>query len=55
MTDFNQLKKNLKKDFSKFKSARIALLGDSATQLLAQAIRGYGYEVEMSFEIWEAD
>jgi FkbH-like protein len=55
MTDFTQLKKNLKKDFSKFKSARIAILGDSATQLLAQALRGYGYEVEMNFEIFEAD
>jgi hypothetical protein len=55
MIDFNALKKNLKKNFSKFKKARIAVLGDSATQLLAQAIRGYGYEVEMDFEIFEAD
>ena len=55
MIDFNVLKKNLKKDFSKFKKARIAILGDSATQLLAQAIRGYGYEVEMDLEIHEAD
>jgi FkbH-like protein len=55
MIDFNTLKKNLKKDFSKFKKARIAILGDSATQLLAQAIRGYGYEVEMDFDIYEAD
>ncbi len=55
MFDFNHLKKNLKKDFSGHKKARLAVLGDSATQLLVQAIRGYGYEVEMDFEIFEAD
>ncbi len=55
MMDFNQLKKNLKKDYSGFKSIPVALLSDSASQLLAQAICGYGYEVKIQFELYEAD
>ncbi len=55
MKDFNQLKKNLKKDFSHFKNIKIALLGDTATQLLVQAIRGVGYEKGLDLRIWEAD
>lgn len=55
MINFSQLKKNLKKDFSSFKKIKIALLGDSATQFLAQAIRGAGYENSLDLEIWEAD
>ncbi len=42
--NFNELKKNLKKDYSSLKVIKIALLGDSSTQLLAQAIKGCGYE-----------
>lgn len=52
---FLELKKNLKKDFSGFKKVKIALLGDSATQHLTQAIRGYGYEAGFDLEIFEAD
>jgi FkbH-like protein len=52
---FLELKKNLKKDFSGSKKVKIALLGDSATQHLTQAIRGYGYEVGFDLEIFEAD
>lgn len=55
MTDFLQLKKNLKKDFSSFKKLKVALLGDSATQLLAQGIRGYGYEQQLDLDIYEAE
>ncbi len=55
MIEFSQLKKNLKKDFSKFKQLKVALLGDSATQFLAQAIRGFGYEHDLDLVIWEAD
>jgi FkbH-like protein len=50
-----ELKKNLTKDFSRLKKIRIALLGDSATQFLAQAIRGYGYEVGFDLQIFEAE
>jgi FkbH-like protein len=53
--NFYDLKSNLKKDFSKLKKVKIALLGDSATQLLVKAIRGYGYEVGYDFDIFEAD
>jgi FkbH-like protein len=53
--DFFQLKKNLKKDFSEFSKHKVALLGDSSTQLLAQTMRGYGYEVGLNLDIYEAD
>ena len=54
MKDFNQLKKNFKKDFSDLKKVRIAILGDSATQFLVQAIKGQGYEDGVNYEIFEA-
>jgi len=53
--DFTSLKKNLKKDFSGFKTIKVAVLGDSATQLIVQAIKGYGYEEKIKFECYEAD
>ena len=53
--EFIQAKANLKKDFSGFKKIKVALLADSATQYLAQAIRGMGYEKKLDIEIWEAD
>lgn len=49
------LKKNLRRDFTGMRPFRLGLLGDSATQLLHQAIRGYGYEFGWNIEIWEAD
>src|SRR5438309_8164060 len=52
---FRQLKQNLTNDFSALPIRRLALLGDSATQFLAQAIRGYGYEEKINFDILEAD
>ncbi|OGX23567.1 MAG: hypothetical protein A2Y03_05185 [Omnitrophica WOR_2 bacterium GWF2_38_59] len=55
MVDFLKLKKNLKKDFSKFQIVKIAILGDNATQLFAQALKGYGYEISINFDIFEAD
>jgi len=51
MRSFNDLKKNLKKDYSGFKTIKIALLADSASQFLVSAIKGYGYERELNFEI----
>ena len=53
--NFKELKKNLSKDFSRFKKIKIAILGDSATQLLVQAIKGYGYNEKISLEFFEAD
>ena len=53
--DFNQLKKNLKKDFTNLPVIKIAVLGDSATQLMCMALKGYGYNCGIHFDIWESD
>ena len=55
MKVFSQLKKNLKQDFTSLKSIKIALLGDTATQFLQQALRGTGYDQGYDLQIWEAD
>ena len=52
---FIQLKKNLKNDYTNFKKIKIAILGDTATQLLTQALRGTGFNYQLDLEIWEAD
>ncbi len=52
---FLELKKNLKKDYSGMKRFPVAVLGDSATQLIVQAVRGYGYEAGLDLQIFEAD
>lgn len=52
---FNDLKKNFKKDFTGLKPLRIAILGDSATQFLHQAIRGYGYTLGFDLHVYESD
>ena len=53
--NFSELKKNLKKDFSQFPLVKIALLGDSPTQLLNLALKGYAFTHGWNTEIWEAD
>ena len=55
MKVFTQLKKNLKKDFSELPKIKMAILGDSATQFLSQAIRGQGFDVGFDLHVWEAD
>lgn len=52
---FSDLKKNLKKDFGSFKTLKITLLGDTATQFLSKAIKGMGYEEKWDLNICEAD
>lgn len=52
---FRELKKNLKKDFSGFEQLKLALLGDSSTQLLAQAIRGSAYDKHLNIDVLDAD
>ena len=52
---FQSLKKNLKKDFSSFPKIRIAILADSASQMYAQSIKGFGYELNVDFDIFEAE
>ncbi len=54
MKDFDQLKKNLKKDYSGLSKLKVALLGDSSTQLLVQAVRGYAYDLGYDLDIWES-
>jgi FkbH-like protein len=53
--DLTALLKNLKKSFDGFKEIKIALVGDTATQFLGQAIRGIGYELKIKFELFEGD
>ena len=55
MKDFSQLKKNLKKDFSGLKKIKVAVLGDTATQFLVQALGGMGFERGLNLLIWEAE
>ncbi|RFZ85788.1 HAD-IIIC family phosphatase [Mucilaginibacter terrenus] len=55
MKVFSQLKKNLKNDFSQLPTIKIALLGDSATQFLNQALRGTGYDRGYNLDVFEAD
>ena len=55
MDAFTRLKKNLKNDFSGLQPVRIAVLGDTSTQWLVQAIRGAGYERGFDLRILEAD
>ena len=53
--NFLKLKKNLKKDYSGLKLVKIAILGDSSTQILHQSLKGYGFEVGIDFLIYESD
>lgn len=55
MKDFITIKKNLKKDYTAFKSVKLALLGDSATQIFRMALRGYAYEDRIDLDIFEAE
>jgi FkbH-like protein len=53
--DFNHLKKNLKKDTTGFQLIKVAVLCDFASQFLTQALKGYGIESGINYEIFEAD
>jgi FkbH-like protein len=55
MPAFVTLKKNLKKDMSALTAQRIAILGDCATQHIATALRGWGYEAELRYDVFDAD
>ncbi len=52
---FNTLKKNLKRPVDGLKTIRIAILADSASQFINQAIRGYGLENGINYQVFEAD
>jgi len=55
MKSLVQLKKNLKKDFSAFPTLKLALVGDTATQLLCTAIRGTGVDRGYRIDLFEAE
>ena len=55
LKSFIQIKKNLKNDFSGLKIIKVAILGDTATQFLTQALKGIGYDNGFNLEILEAD
>ena len=55
MPTFSQLKKNLKKNYSSLNVIKVAILGDTATQFLQQALRGAGFDYGFDLQIWEAD
>ena len=52
---FTALKKNVKKDMSALPGCKVAILGDCATQHIAQALRGWGYEEHIRFEVLDTD
>jgi len=55
MTEFNSLKKRLKESHPDYPTIKVALLGDTATQLLAVAIRATGVERGYNIDLFEAD
>lgn len=55
MKSFKDLKKNLKADFSSLPSIKLALVGDTATQFLATAIKGMGIERGYNIDLFEAE
>lgn len=48
------MKNNLKKDFTGCKPVKVVLLADSASQHLSIAIKGFGFERGIQFEVLEA-
>ena len=55
MHTFKNLKRNLKKDVSSLPTLRVSLLGDTATQFLATAIKGEGVERGYNIDLFEAE
>ena len=52
----NKLLKNAKKQLNSSQQViKIAVLGDSSTQLFAKALKGYAFEYGLNFDIYEAD
>lgn len=55
MISLKEIKRNLKKDITGFPEIKVALLGDTATQFLATAIRGMGVEKGYGINLYEAE
>ncbi len=55
MPTFVQLKRNLKKDMTVLSGCKVAIMGDCATQHIAIALGGWGYEAGIRYEILDTD
>ena len=55
MLDLKQLKRLIKQDHNDLPRVKVALLGDTATQLLAVAMRGAAIDMGFDIELYEAD
>lgn len=55
MKSFKELKRNLKRDVSNLPTLKVSLLGDTATQFLATAIKGEGIERGYNIDLFEAE
>ena len=55
MFQFNELKKMLKRDLAGLQPSKMALVGDTATQFLATAIKGVGVDRGYNINLLEAD
>ena len=55
MKSFKELKRNLKTDISDKTSVKVSLIGDTATQFLATAIKGVGVERGYNVNLFEAE
>lgn len=55
MLTFKELKRNLKKDVSNLPTLKVSLLGDTASQFLAVAIKGKGIERGYNIDLFEAE
>lgn len=55
MLDLKQLKRLLKQDHGNLPQVKVALLGDTATQLLAVAMRGAAIDLGFEMNLFEAD
>ena len=55
MYTFKELKRNLENDVSALPTIKVSLLGDTATQFLATAIKGEGIERGYNIDLFEAE
>lgn len=55
MKSFSELKRNIKSDLSGLPTFRVAVVCDTASQLLCTAIRGMGVERGYNIDLFEAE
>ena len=55
ISTFKELKRNLKKEVTALPTIRVALVGDTSTQLLAIALKGIAIERGFNLELYEAE